>query len=65
MQSMRERAELSGGACTVTSAVGHGTKVCALWRASKAAGGDGDPAGYPLCGVQSGVTADAVEARAR
>jgi signal transduction histidine kinase len=63
MQSMRERAELSGGNYAVTSAVGHGTKVCASWPASKAAGGNRDQAGYSSCGVQSGVTVDAVEAR--
>ena len=36
MQSMRERAELSGATYAVTSAVGQGTKVCAGWPAEPA-----------------------------
>ncbi len=36
MQSMRERAELSGGTYAVTSALGEGTKVCAVWPAGEA-----------------------------
>ena len=64
MQSMRERAELSGGTYTVTSAVGHGTKVCVGWPAFKATDDYRDQARCALCGVQSGVTVDAVEVRA-
>ena len=36
MQSMRERAELSGGTYAVTSAVGQGTKICVVWPAEQA-----------------------------
>jgi signal transduction histidine kinase len=36
MQSMRERAELSGGTYAVTSAVGQGTRVCVEWPAEQA-----------------------------
>ena len=42
MQSMRERAELSGGTYAVTSAVGQGTKVCAWWPGIRATEGDRD-----------------------
>jgi signal transduction histidine kinase len=35
MQSMRERAELSGGTYAVTSAVGQGTQVCVVWPAEQ------------------------------
>jgi PAS domain S-box-containing protein len=42
MESMRERAELSGGTYALTSAVGQGTKVCASWPASRATEGDRD-----------------------
>jgi len=62
MQSMRERAELSGGTYTVTSAVGQGTKVCVGWPAFKATGGDRDKA--VSCGPQSGVTFGVVGVRA-
>jgi signal transduction histidine kinase len=64
MQSMRERAEVSGGTYAVTSAVGQGTKVCVCWPSFKAGDGDRDQAGCALSGRQSGVTVDAVEARA-
>ena len=36
LQSMRERAELSGGTYAVTSAVGQGTRVCVVWPAEQA-----------------------------
>jgi signal transduction histidine kinase len=36
MQSMRERAELSGGTYVATSAVEQGTKVCVVWPAGQA-----------------------------
>jgi PAS domain S-box-containing protein len=36
MQSMRERAELSGGSYAVSSAPGQGTKVCVGWPAEQA-----------------------------
>ena len=62
MQSMRERAELSGANYAVTSAVGQGTKVCVGW-ASKATDGHRDPAGCALCSVQSGVTVDGAAMR--
>jgi PAS domain S-box-containing protein len=35
LQSMKERAELSGGRYAVTSAVGQGTKVCVWWPSNK------------------------------
>ncbi len=63
MQSMRERAELSGGTYAVTSALGRGTKVRVEWPATRAADSDRDP-GCALPGLQSGVTADGVELRA-
>jgi PAS domain S-box-containing protein len=63
MQSMRERAELSGGTYAVTSVVGQGTKVCVGWPAFKASDGYRDQAGCALCGVQSGATVDGVEVR--
>jgi len=65
LQSMRERAELSGGTFAVTSAVGKGTKICAWWPASKATDGDRDQAGRALCGAQCGVTVDGGKVRAR
>ena len=64
LQSMKERAELSGGSYTVNSAVGQGTKVCVWWPAFKAADGYRDQAGCALCGKQSGVTAGGFEVRA-
>jgi PAS domain S-box-containing protein len=64
MQSMKERAELSGGTYAVTSAAGQGTKVCVWWPAFKATDGYRDQAGCTLGGLQSGVTVDAVEVRA-
>jgi signal transduction histidine kinase len=64
MQSMRERAELSGGTYTVTSALRHGTTVCASWPAFKATDGVHDPAGCALPSLKSGVTVDAVGAGA-
>jgi signal transduction histidine kinase len=64
MQSMRERAELSGGNYAVTSAVGQGTKVCAWWPTLKAADANRDQSGRALSGRQSGVTGNGVEARA-
>jgi PAS domain S-box-containing protein len=36
MQSMRERAELSGGSYALSSALGQGTKVCVVWPAKQA-----------------------------
>jgi signal transduction histidine kinase len=38
MQSMKERAELSGGTYTLISGVGKGTKICVSWPAVGAAG---------------------------
>ena len=64
MQSMKERAELSGGTYAVSSAAGQGTKVCVWWPASKAADGYRDQAGCTLCGQQSSVTSDGMEVRA-
>jgi len=64
MQSMKERAELSGGTYTVTSAVGQGTKICASWPAFKATASDRDQAECNLCNLQSGVAVDAAEVRA-
>lgn len=64
LQSMRERAEISGGTCAVTSAVGQGTKVCVWWPAVAAVDGYRDRAGCPLCGLQSGVSVDGVALRA-
>ncbi len=64
LQSMRERAELSGGAYTMTSAVGQGTKVCVWWPARDAADGFHDQPGCPLCGQQSATLADGIEVRA-
>ena len=63
LQSMRERAELSGGTYALSSAVGQGTKVCVWWPAFKAADGYRDQAGCALCGLQSGVTVDGVALR--
>jgi PAS domain S-box-containing protein len=63
-QSMRERAELSGGTYAVTSAAGHGTKICARWPAFKATDGDCNHLECVLPGVQSGVTVDGAELRA-
>jgi signal transduction histidine kinase len=63
MQSMRERAELSGGSYTLSSAAGQGTKVCVWWPAFKAADGYRDQPGCALCGVQSGVTVAGVALR--
>jgi PAS domain S-box-containing protein len=60
-QSMRERAELSGGTYAVTSAAGYGTRICARWPAFKAADGDSESV---LPGVQPGVTVDGAELRA-
>jgi signal transduction histidine kinase len=65
MQSMRERAELSGGTYSVTSALGQGTKVGASWPALKATDGDRDPAGCALSSLKSGVTFDAMGAGAQ
>lgn len=64
MQSMRERAELSGGTYAVTSAVAQGTKVCVGWPVLKATEGDRDQSGCALSGLQSGVTVDGVDVRA-
>jgi PAS domain S-box-containing protein len=64
MQSMKERAELSGGTYAVSSSAGQGTKVCVWWPASKAADGYRDQPGCTLCGQQFSVTSDGMEARA-
>jgi len=64
MQSMQERAELSGGTHAVTSAVGQGTKVCVGWPAFKPTDAYRDQAGYALSGRQSGMTVDRSMARA-
>ncbi len=64
MQSMKERAELSGGSYAVSSAPGQGTKVCVWWPAVKAADGYRDQAGCSLCGRLSGVTVDGMAVRA-
>jgi signal transduction histidine kinase len=64
MQSMRERAELSGGSYAVTSVVGQGTKVCARWPAFKATGGYHKHTGRALSGRRSDATGDGVEVRA-
>jgi len=63
LQSMRERAETSGGRYAVHSASGEGTKVCVWWPAVKAADGYRDRPGCPLCGVLGGVLVDGVKAR--
>ena len=63
LQSMKERAEVSGGSYAVTSAVGQGTKVCVWWPATKAADGYRDRPGCPLCGVQSGSSVDGLALR--
>jgi hypothetical protein len=63
MQSMRERAELSGGSYAVTSVVGQGTNVCARWPAFKATGGIGKHTGRALSGRRSDVIRDGVEVR--
>jgi hypothetical protein len=64
MQSMKERAELSGGSYALKSAVGQGTKICVWWPAIKAADGYRDQEGCALCGRLSGVTVDGVDVRA-
>jgi signal transduction histidine kinase len=64
LQSMRERAELSGGTYAVTSAVGQGTRVCVWWPASKATGTGQGQGECAYCGLQSSVTVDGVEVRA-
>ncbi len=64
MQSMKERAELSGGTCTVTSALGRGTRICASWPATKATDGDRDQAGSDSSPLQSGAPADRAGLRA-
>jgi PAS domain S-box-containing protein len=61
MQSMRERAELSGGTYAVTSTAGQGTKVCVVWPEFKASGDDRDQARSAIRGGQSSATADGVE----
>jgi signal transduction histidine kinase len=58
LQSMKERAELSGGTFAVTSAPGQGTKVCASWPATD---GDRDQAGCALSSLQPGGTAAGVD----
>jgi signal transduction histidine kinase len=63
MQSMKERAELTGGSYALKSAVGQGTKICVWWPAIKAADGYRDQEGCTLCGRLSGVTIDGVEVR--
>jgi signal transduction histidine kinase len=63
MQSMKERAELSGGSYAVTSALGHGTKVCVWWPAFKASDANRDQARCAVCGRQSSVTVDGVQVR--
>jgi signal transduction histidine kinase len=65
LQSMRERAELSGGTFAVTSAVGQGTKVCAWWPAFKATDSNRDQTGRAVRGLKCGVPVDGVEVRAR
>ena len=40
LQSMKERAELSGGAYALTSAAGRGTRVCVSWPTVNAADGE-------------------------
>jgi signal transduction histidine kinase len=57
MRSMRERAELSGGTCAVTSALGRGTKVCASWPAFKATDGVRHQVGCDASGPQSAAPA--------
>jgi signal transduction histidine kinase len=52
LQSMRERAEISGGTYAVISALGQGTKVCILWPVSKATDSARDQAGFALPGLQ-------------
>jgi PAS domain S-box-containing protein len=64
MQSMRERAELSGGNYEVTSALGQGTKVCASWPTFKATDAYRDLAGCALSGLRSGVTVGGLTERA-
>jgi signal transduction histidine kinase len=64
MQSMRERAELSGGTYGVSSAVGRGTRICVRWPVSTATDSDREQAGRAWCGLQSGLAGDGAEARA-
>jgi PAS domain S-box-containing protein len=64
IKSLRERAELSGGTCTVASAPGHGIKVCVRWPALKTS--DAVP-GQPvcvLCGLQPSLVGDGANAQA-
>lgn len=61
LQSMRDRAELSGGSYALTSAAGNGTKVCVWWPASQETGSYRDQARCAMCGRPSGVTVDGVE----
>jgi PAS domain S-box-containing protein len=60
LQSMRERAEVSGGSYAVTSVLGQGTKVCVGWPASGAGDAFRAHGGCALSGRQSGVMVDAV-----
>ena len=61
MQSMRERAELSGGSYAVSSALGHGTKVSVGWPVFKATDANRDQALCAFCGMPSSVSVDAPE----
>jgi PAS domain S-box-containing protein len=65
LQSMRDRAELSGGSFAMTSVLGQGTKICAGWPASSAGETFRAHGGCALSGRQSGAMVDAVELAAR